>query len=432
MVVARHFWMLGISLFLVVACGGDDVDGEPWEFDEENQGEVEEENAPTENNISHVPITDIEWEVTPEELQFDGTLDEGETQELSIEVGNIGEASFELSDVRFGPGTHDGFEIGDGWPGDEAIELSPGDFHEISVVFRESGQQEERTGAVIIAATNDDDAKAETVRLAAEAPPITCPEAQGRIFVDGVPNLGYYAGAPEGSEVMLDATDSVGSGLTYQWTLLSTPSGVSDDIIEDPTAVQTLIELPVLGEYEVELTVYAQNGEANCNDVVFLIDAVTNEDIRVEVAWRRADGEIGGAGDLDLHYLNSKGEWGSFHYDVSHNNRQPEWDDGSTVVHHIDSMTGEFPEVVVHNNPDPASYYSAGVFYFSGAPSLSAAARVYLHGILVAEVEQVLHNAGGSQPDMGDFWHVADILVEQDGVLDIDMIDNVYVDQGFP
>lgn len=223
-----------------------------------------------------------------------------------------------------------------------------------------------------------------------------------------VPAIAMLGNAAPGQLVALDGTGSNDpdgdTPLTYKWTLRSKPLA-SASTIADPAAASTSLTLDpkVPGAYEVQLDVTDAQGVKACAPARATVVAAPAQKLLVELFWDNA------ATDLDLHVLRTPSSpLGTPPDDCFYQNRTPDWglpgpmDDPELVR---DALTGYGPEVFGYVNPVDSTYRVVVVFaneLLSPTPASTATVRVYLYGVLKAEVQHTLQHAGES-------WAVADV-----------------------
>jgi hypothetical protein len=214
-------------------------------------------------------------------------------------------------------------------------------------------------------------------------------------------------GAP-GQRITLDGTGSNDpdgdTPLSYRWSLRSKPLA-STTTLADPTQASTSMQLDpsVPGAYEVQLEVTDAQGVKACTPARATMVAAPAQKLLVELFWDNA------ATDLDLHVLRTPSSTvGAAPDDCFYQNRTPDWglemgNDDPELVR--DALTGYGPEVFGYVNPVDTTYRVVVVFaneLLSPRPASAATVRVYLFGVLKAELHRTLQKAG-------DTWEVADV-----------------------
>lgn len=223
-----------------------------------------------------------------------------------------------------------------------------------------------------------------------------------------VPDIAMLGVAAPGQSVALDGSASMDpdgdTPLTYQWTLRSKPLS-SNTSIAAPDQVLTSMTLDpqVPGAYEVQLDVTDAEGVKSCMPARATVVAAPAQKLLVELFWDNT------GTDLDLHVLRTPGSAiFSIPDDCHYQNRTPDWgmpgpmDDPELVR---DALTGYGPEVFGYVNPIDTTYRVEVVFnneLLSMSPESKATVRVYLYGVLKAEVSKTLMKKG-------DVWKVVDV-----------------------
>ena len=220
--------------------------------------------------------------------------------------------------------------------------------------------------------------------------------------------IGPLSSASLGQLVTLDGTGSRdpqdGAPLTYQWTLRSKPA-TSTTALEAPTTARPSLRLDdtVAGAYEVQLDVVSQRGVHECVPARATVVAAPAQRLLVEMFWDNA------ATDLDLHVLRTPSSTiGALPDDCFYQNRSPDWGvaqgaEGPRLER--DALIGYGPEVFGYINPLEGTYRAAVVFsseHLAATPASTATVRVYVLGVLRAELSRKLAK-------QGDVWPAVDI-----------------------
>ena len=213
-----------------------------------------------------------------------------------------------------------------------------------------------------------------------------------------------------------DTSDGVSGGGDSGVEDLPTETG--DDVIEDSTAHDTGADQ---GEEDTGIDSDVPCGDRpeqcdgndnNCNDLIDeggVCDAL-DVGIRVVLSWDAP------AADVDLHFLNSAGVYGSNANpdpdDCFWNNMNPEWGDprseSDNPRHTEDVHQGSSdPEVVTLKQPSDETYRILLSYPNETDPSgdvpVTATVEVFFDGVLV----QTLTAGPGQLPDDGYYWNVA-------------------------
>lgn len=223
-----------------------------------------------------------------------------------------------------------------------------------------------------------------------------------------VPNIGMLGVAAPGQTVQLDGSASMDpdgdTPIEYKWTLRSKPlSSMTTIAMPDQPMASMTLDPTVPGAYEVQLDVTDAQGVKSCTPARATVVAAPAQKLLVELFWDNT------GTDLDLHVMRTaSAALFGIPDDCHYQNRTPDWgmpgamDDPELVR---DALTGYGPEVFGYVNPIDTTYRVAVVFnneLLSMAPASKATVRVYLYGVLKAEVSKTLNKKG-------DVWRVVDV-----------------------
>lgn len=215
-------------------------------------------------------------------------------------------------------------------------------------------------------------------------------------------------GAP-GQTIALDGSGSDDpdgdAPLTYRWTIRSKPLASNTAIATpDAATTQMTLDATVPGAYEVQLDVTDAAGAKSCTPARATVVASPAQKLLVELFWDNP------GTDLDLHVLRTTQ---SLLFtppdDCYYQNRTPDWgvvgdssDDPELVR---DALTGYGPEVFGYVNPIESTFRLLVVFQndlLSPTPASKATMRIYVYGVLKAELTRTLNRRD-------DIWEVADV-----------------------
>ncbi len=207
-----------------------------------------------------------------------------------------------------------------------------------------------------------------------------------------------------GSELLVDGgTSDDPDGdlpLSFAWRVFRRPLG-SSSTFDDPTSPTPRLVFDVPGVYELGLDVADgaglscehPQGDARIPCARTVVDVKSTDDLVVELVWNHAET------DLDLHYV----EGGFSLYsgkDCNFGNRTPSFgEEGTEDDPRLtrDDLNGFGPETIVHAEA-PDGRFDVAVIYYSDhgaqAPLLTATVRVYVYGILAAELSRELDRPG--------------------------------------
>lgn len=347
-------------------------------------------------------------DVTPPCLEF-GRVCEGHSKIKATTIASAGTAPLLVNRLELTSATNASFGAVGSWSTTPPLQLAAhedghtDESRDISVVFRPTAATVDASGmatGTLEIGTNDP--LQQTVSVCLTGTMQKEPEAKA-----GVDQI-----VAPGDTVQLDGSASVdpgGSGLTYQWSLLSRPQG-SAAAIDTATSstVMSAITLDQPGAYVVGLTV----SDGVCSSSVpakITLTAAASQDMRIELVWDNP------TVDLDLHVRPRVPGSQSPLYGVD----DCWWDTpnqvwGNGTAHNTgDVLAGFGPESVVYENMVPGDVASviASVVYSSsnGAadPKVNAKIRVLMYGVQIAEFSHLLTHPGTFPTNMGETWDAA-------------------------
>ncbi len=348
-------------------------------------------------------------EVDPTDLCIFGRTPEGGASVKTLTIRSLGSADLIVEDVSFTEDTSPAYSFigsmktpavvktqgSDGLPGKLQITIK------YTVLV---GAPEEARGAVRIRSTDPDQ------------PEVLVPLC-GQVNRAPVAVIADVLNAAPGTTVTFDGNGSYDPDnnlpLKYAWRLVRKPSGAQ--VTETPTGATYALKLDDIlpGEYEVELSV--TDGDPVQPAISLpparkVVVAVPAEALRVELFWNNP------ATDVDLHVLRSPetplGDMaGDCYYANCRSSAPPlEWgdplltDDNPRLSRDALSVYG--PEVVGIVEPAPGTYRIASHYFRSKVNEVdepsTVTVRVYVRGVLRAQLERTLQKAG-------DSWLVADV-----------------------
>lgn len=334
-----------------------------------------------------------------------------ETVSRTVQLTNCSSVSeLELLGLTITDSADGAFSIAsDSYPGDlpgETLAMSPMQAQSFVVEYTPEHEATDK-GELLITSTDEDEPEMR-IPLTGQGVDGECPEARIAASPEGEPPVAQDDGALQVAPldtVHFSAEESIGEGLSYEWSLLETPYRSFIEFTPDAHIVDPDLWVDLAGRYVVELRVINADGIANCTPETLQIDAVPIHDVYVELEWWVTgipEPEGGEGVDLDLHYLHSNGNWGSTDWSVFSGAPEQSWDGGQALVV-IDDEWGEFPEVIVHDDPESGQTYDIGVHYqwdLWGFGTAFATVSVYLEDTLVWRREdQSIH-------EPNDLWHV--------------------------
>ena len=342
-------------------------------------------------------------QVYPQELDFGATV-VGTKEVLSIELSNCGDVdvsiqSVALVDVEAPFGIAGSFEL--------PSVVSPSEVIFVEISYSPTLESESLDQTTL------------QITSSASAELISVP----------VSGLGVTTAAPtavievqEGEEVIpqtqlhligSQSYSDTGVVTTYAWSV-EQPAGSMSVFLPSASYPDPTFEVNVAGVYTFRLTVTDSSGASSVIESNYTVQVIPDEAIHVELLWSTPgdpdetdQGPEAGA-DLDLHFthpsaatepdLDGDGEpdpWFNQPFDCFWFNPSPDWgataDDADDPGLDRDDTDGAGPENVNLNVPEDGVTYTIGAHYWGDhgyGPSL-ATVRVYVHGVLVFQTEEV-------------------------------------------
>ena len=320
--------------------------------------------------------------VTPAALDF-GRVGEGQTATRPLTLFSRGPADLYLGALGLAPGTPDAFA----WVGSIRVPatLAAGSGAVLGVRFSPTPQTASASGALVVESSDPGRPRLEIPVTATinRAPVAIVRGSAGGAAVTGALD------AAVGATVLLDGSGSFDPDgdlpLAFAWSLAARPDG-SAAVIGSPSAPQATLRLDAAGIYPVLLTASDSTGLPSFTPGRLDIRALPGQGLTVELVWDQI------APDLDLHFL-APGAALQSAGDCSWTNPDPSWG-----PHHLgDKLTGYGPETVVWDAPAQGTW-SVQVVYANahGAqnPATNAQVRVYLQGVLVADLGHAFSRQG--------------------------------------
>jgi len=373
------------------------------------QGSLTIQSDDSQNASIQIPLigrgsTQGKLEVTPDPIDF-GPVGEGTSQFATVTLKSTGTAYLLISDISLAPGTDPAFTIASAVPNLDAgttTAIDAGDSVQLALQFAPvAGTPIHPDGGFLLIQSSDPN----------QQPYLSVP-LLAQVIGAPVPLIGDPGVVPVGALVTLDGGASYDPGglypLTYSWSLTYKPGGsqaqLSDVTVPFP---QIVVDRP--GPYRLSLNVTNDAGVQSLSPAFATINARPTEDIYVELVWQpHGAPNVRSLVDLDLHFLNL-GYPGAFlngAYDCFWGNRNPGIDGGTFgAICSEDAIVGPGPEWAGYANP-ANGVYTVAVDYYSthgqAAVATDATVRIYIYGILAAQLTQELTT-------VGDTWWVANI-----------------------
>ncbi len=325
--------------------------------------------------------------VSPNPLDF-GQVGEGTTQLEQLTLSSVGTAPLLVSSIALGPGTDPAFQFASSTKTPVTLpNAPPGDSAQIALRFSPTASTPTvAQGSVIIQST---DPSQPTLSVPLKGETIFAPIAE-------IADAGTVA---VGAQVTLDGSGSHDPGghtpLAYAWAMTRKPLG-SNAALSDPAVVQPSLLADQPGSYDFDLSVTNSLGVQSVTPAYASILARPAEDLYVEMIWDNDPV------DMDLHFLAPNGQLDSTASDCNGNNQNPS---GFSAVCSDDHLVGPGPEWAKDVTPSPGSYTVDVVYYSSHGvanPATNVTVRVYVYGVVQAQLTQQLTLAG-------QIWSVATI-----------------------
>jgi len=261
--------------------------------------------------------------------------------------------------------------------------------------------------------SNDPSRQAHQVKLIGKGSDNKCPDAIAEASVKGNDRQTDQIETLPLETIKFDGSgsnDKDGEVSRYEWSIIDRPQDSTARLTPSANVEKPELFLDLAGEYKVELVVYDDEDAGSCGKrAIVEITAIPQNDIHVQLVWDTpADPnqtDTNGA-DLDLHYLNPKGQWNESPYDIFWHNKTGDWGQENYRKDNpsldIDDTDGAGPENVNHNNPNTGLTYSVGVYYYddNGFGPSYATVRLYIDGSLEREYKNKYMSG------TFDFWKV--------------------------
>lgn len=204
--------------------------------------------------------------------------------------------------------------------------------------------------------------------------------------------------------------------LSYAWALTQAPVG-SQALLQGETDAVARLVPDLVGVYEAELWVSDNTGLRSLVGDRAVVTVRPAERLLVELVW---DSPIA---DLDLHVLAPGGTFGG-RLDCFFGNRSPDWgtqgDPADDPLLVRDDLAGFGPETFAYAHPVPGSYSLLADYFAShtssGEEPASATLRVFVDGLLKAEIARRLDH-------QGQRWNVAQVRWPEGTVSVIDEVE---------
>lgn len=358
------------------------------------------ENAHLELELTGVGSTRAAMELEPAMLDF-GRVPECASAVQQLTIRSKGTADLVIEEIAFADGTSPAYSFVGSTRTPAIVKVTganglPGQIQLTVRISAAMGSTGMLTGGIRLKTTDPDQREVVV--------PLTATVNQAP-----VPSIAPLGNGAPGQTVTLDGSGSMDpdgdNPLEYKWTIRSKPLA-SSTTIGMPTSATTSMRLDpmVPGAYEVQLDVTDAQGVKSCTPARATVVAAPAQKLLVEMFWDNT------GTDVDLHLLRTNmSTLFTPPDDCFYQNRTPDWgmsgsttDDPELVR---DALTGYGPEVFGYVNPIDTTYRVAVVLandLLNPMPASKVTVRVYLFGVLKAELTRTLNRKG-------DIWEVADV-----------------------
>ncbi|HSA23685.1 MAG TPA: hypothetical protein P5076_19650, partial [Myxococcota bacterium] len=322
-------------------------------------------------------------EVEPREVDF-GLVAAGQVGLGQVTLRNAGDGELLVLGIELGQDTHPDYQImtSTRTPAD----LAGGAEVRLNLAYRPDGDsQPPGLGRLVVRAADPRNPRVEVLlRAGLNRAPLADAGADQQV-------------APL-SEVSLDGSASSDPDgdlpLTFAWSLARAPEGSSAALLDADLPVARLVP-DLVGLYEAELWVTDATGLRSLLPDRAAITALPAERLLVELVW---DSPLG---DLDLHLISPGGAFGGL-LDCFYANPAPDWgvsgDSADDPRLLRDDLAGFGPETIGYAAPIDGSYVVSAHYFAAHTPSGSepttATLRVFVDGLLAAEVTRRLQSQG--------------------------------------
>ncbi|MBW1872609.1 MAG: choice-of-anchor D domain-containing protein [Deltaproteobacteria bacterium] len=347
---------------------------------------------------------DIAIEIEPDLIDF-GTVNAGEVGLGEVFIRNIGSGNLLITNIELGPATSSDFQI---LSSTRPSTLASGGEVSIRLAYRPGAESfPPGQGRLMIDAADPFQPHSEVTLVAnlnrapvADAGPDQDVDPLDEVFLDG-----SHSTDPDGD-----------LPLSYAWTLVRKPEGSSSVLFNTATAQPGLIP-DLVGVYEAELFVTDSTDLRSLLPDRVVITSVPAERLLLELVW---DSPIA---DLDLHFIAPGGAFGGL-LDCFYGNREPDWGDPGNPVDDPqlkrDDLMGFGPETIGYNEPVGGTFQILVDYFAAHTPSgqepTTVSLRVFVDGILVAEIVKRLDS-------QGQLWTVGTVKWPEGTVVEIDLLE---------
>ena len=220
--------------------------------------------------------------------------------------------------------------------------------------------------------------------------------------------------------VFLDASKSYATTghviAQYLWEVVSAPQGVNpaDYDWSGQSSSHASFWIPVAGAYEIQLTIWDDNGVASSatDDAIISFVAIPESSLFIQLTWDSTDDH-----ELHLVHQSQEGLYCNIPTDCYSLNRTPSWFDthpvgeGPNPRMTVINDVGLGPEIAEIDAPVAGTYrvYASHEWYNLRETELPGTQTVdiYVNGSITISAQRTLQR--------GDVWAIADIVWEEDG-----------------
>ncbi|MBN2493038.1 MAG: choice-of-anchor D domain-containing protein [Deltaproteobacteria bacterium] len=344
-------------------------------------------------------------DVTPLVVDF-GRVHVGAVGVESVLIRSVGLGELVVTEIALAPETHPDFEILSSTQ--TPATLPRGVDIPLRLAYRPGPDSPEPVESYLFVRSNDPFQPEIAVTLRAGLN--RCPVA------DAGPDLDVGAMETAALDGSASSDPDEDLPLSFAWTLVNKPEG-SNSLLADAELEQASLTPDLVGVYEVELAVTDSQGCACLLPDRAVVTAVPAERLLIELVW---DSPLA---DLDLHLLAPGGTLGG-PLDCSYSNPAPDWGtEGETEDDpwlKRDDLMGFGPEIIAYGEPVDGVMRLVVHYFSSHTPSgqepAAATMRVYVNGLLGAEISRALETQGQT-------WTAAEVLWPEGTVSEVDQLE---------
>ncbi len=321
--------------------------------------------------------------VTPDPLDF-GAVGQGQTETRSLNLFSCGTAELEITSIELGDGGDPAFAIvSSNTIPDAGLFLAPdASIPYFDISFTPTATTPANASGTLVIESSDPTHQPYVINLTGQT--VLAPIA----VIDAPQTCAL------GETITLDGTMSHDPNvppllpLTYQWGFQLKPLG-SSAVLSDIATPTTMMTCDVVGPYNFQLNVFNDAGVESVAPALASVYAKPTDDLYVEMIWSVIPNN---PVDMDLDLIIDGGVRGGA---GDCNAYDP--DAGFSCSPGSDHLVGPGPEVIGVAIPPPTSYevecnlYDA---FSTGNDSTLVTVRIYVYGILAAQICQQMNTVG--------------------------------------